>query len=294
MPEIITGLHIHLNTLFCQKIPKCCQSMLPPLANTLFDPDTTSCPAVARHLDFVDYAAEVPVHTHRKGQLIIALYGAVICRAENDIWIVPPDCAVWIPGGVPHSAKATWNAHLNYLFIEPGAAALPERCCTLAISGLIKELIARLTHEGVGYPPESHLARLSRVTLDELATMPQQKLSLPVSSHPKIRAMADALVSQPDDRSTFKTWAKRLALSERSLARLMLRETGLTFGRWRQQLQLIIALRELASGVSVQNVAANLGYESVNAFITMFKKTMGSTPAHYFAERKTSAHLTDI
>ena len=294
MPEIITGLHIHLNTLFRQKIPKCCQSMLPPLANTLFDPDATPCPAVARHLDFVDYAAEVPVHTHRKGQLIIALYGAVICRAENDIWIVPPDCAVWIPGGVPHSAKATWNAHLNYLFIEPGAVALPERCCTLAISSLIKELVARLTREGVEYPPESHPARLTRVTLDELATMPQQKLSLPVSSHPKIRAMADALVSQPDDRSTFKAWAKRLALSERSLARLMLRETGLTFGRWRQQLQLIIALRELASGVSVQNVAANLGYESVNAFITMFKKTMGSTPAHYFAERKTSAHLSDI
>ena len=82
---------------------------------------------MARHLDFVDYAAEVPVHTHRKGQLIIARYGAVSCYAENDIWIVPPDCAVWIPGGIPHSAKATWNAHLNYLFIEPGAAALPER-----------------------------------------------------------------------------------------------------------------------------------------------------------------------
>ena len=126
------------------------------------------------------------------------------------------------------------------------------------------------------------------MTLDELAAMPQQKLSLPVSAHPKIRAMADALVSHPEDRSTFKTWAKRLALSERSLARLMLRETGLTFGRWRQQLHLIIALRELASGVSVQNVAANLGYESVNAFITMFRKTMGSTPAHYFAGRRTT------
>ncbi|HCK0917745.1 TPA: AraC family transcriptional regulator, partial [Klebsiella michiganensis] len=54
------------------------------------------------------------------------------------------------------------------------------------------------------------------------------------------------------------------------------------------QLHLIIALRELASGVSVQNVAANLGYESVNAFITMFRKTMGSTPAHYFAGRRTA------
>ena len=55
----------------------------------------------------MDYTAEVPVHTHRKGQLIIARYGAVSCYAENDIWIVPPDCAVWIPGGIPHSAKAT-------------------------------------------------------------------------------------------------------------------------------------------------------------------------------------------
>lgn len=188
------------------------------LANTFFDPDSASSPAVARHIDFVDYAAEVPVHTHRKGQLIIALYGAVICRAENDIWIVPPDCAVWIPGGVPHSAKATWNAHLNYLFIEPGTAALPEKCCTLAISPLIKELVDRLTNEGVDYVPQSHVGRLTRVTLDELVTMPQKKLSLPVSANPKIRAMADALVSNPDDRSTFKVWAKRLALSGQTLS----------------------------------------------------------------------------
>ncbi len=98
--------------------------MLPPLANTLFDPDTTSCPAVARHLDFVDYAAEVPVHTHRKGQLIIALYGAVICRAENDIWIVPPDCAVWIPGGVPHSAKLP-GMRISTIFLS---SLEPPRC----------------------------------------------------------------------------------------------------------------------------------------------------------------------
>jgi len=51
---------------------------------------------------------------------------------------------------------------------------------------------------------------------------------------------------------------------------------------------LIIALRELASCVSVQNVAATFRYESVNAFITMFLKAMGSTPAHYLAERKNS------
>ena len=80
--------------------------MKPQLANTLYDPDATASPAVARHLDFVDYAAEVPVHTHRKGQLIIARYGAVSCYAENDIWIVPPDCAVWMN----RRKSFCWNA----------------------------------------------------------------------------------------------------------------------------------------------------------------------------------------
>ena len=116
------------------------------------------------------------------------------------------------------------------------------------------------------------------MTLDELAAMPQQKLSLPVSAHPKIRAMADALVSHPEDRSTFKAWAKRLALSERSLARLMLRETGLTFGRWRQRIRLHHARAQLEAGESVTAVALNCGYASVSAFIAAFKKLFGRTP----------------
>lgn len=77
-------------------------------------------------------------------------------------------------------------------------------------------------------------------------------------------------------------------MSERSLARLVATETGLSFGRWRQQLHLIVALRELASGATVQNVSDKLGYESVTAFITMFKKALGSTPGKYFANRRTS------
>src|SRR5207244_5587530 len=91
------------------------------------------------------------------------------------------------------------------------------------------------------------------------------------------------LSEDPSDRSTLAQWASRVALSESSLARLVARETGLTFGRWRQQLHLIVAIRELASGASVQQVSADLGYESVTAFITMFKKALGKPPAAYIS-----------
>ncbi|MES2450203.1 MAG: helix-turn-helix transcriptional regulator [Pseudomonadota bacterium] len=265
-----------------------------PVASSVFptfDPDRTDLPAVAHQLDFADHKGEVPQHVHRKGQLIIALHGAVTCTAKNEIWIVPPNCGVWIPGGVPHSARATENARLNYLFVEPGAASLPEECCTLLISPLIREMVDRLAREGGDYLSDSHAARLARVALDELVGMRRERFNLPVSGNPKIRAIAVALTVEPSDRSTLGEWAKRVAMSERSLARLMIAETGLTFGRWRQQLHLVIALRELASGATVQAVANALGYESVSAFITMFKKALGSTPTQYFTRLGSSPPL---
>ena len=30
-----------------------------------------------------------PVHQHRKGQLILALHGAITCTVENALWMVP-------------------------------------------------------------------------------------------------------------------------------------------------------------------------------------------------------------
>lgn len=264
---------------------------LPRSAVSVFDPDLTFLPAVAHKLDFTDHEAEVPLHVHRKGQLILALHGAVTCTAGNEIWIVPPNCGIWIPGGVPHSARATVNARLNYLFVEPGSAKLPANSCTLSVSPMIREMVERLAGERADYLPDSHAARIARVILDELAQMPHERFNLPISSHPKVRAMADALTIEPSDRRTLSDWAKKVAMSDRSLARLLIRETGLTFGRWRQQLHLVVALRELASGETVQNVAAKLGYESVNAFITMFKKSLGSTPAQYFSHRGRPPYL---
>lgn len=248
-----------------------------------FDPDTTRCPATARRLHFNEHETEIPVHRHRKSQLVLTLHGAVTCQVAGALWIVPPQCGVWIPGGMPHSNRATANARLCYLFTEPDAIALPQQCCTLSISPMVREMILHLADVPHDYGSGGHVDRLAGVLLDELALMPMEQLFLPVTDHAKIREMADALHANPADRSTIAQWAKRLAMSERSLARLVVAETGVSFGRWRQQLHLLIAVRELASGVTVQQVSADLGYESVTAFITMFKKALGKPPAKYLS-----------
>ena len=61
---------------------------------------------------------------------------------------------------------------------------------------------------------------------------------------------------------------------------------GMSFGRWRQQLHLMLAVKWLETDSSVQQVTEDLGYESAGSFVTMFRKALGSSPARYMAERR--------
>jgi len=93
-------------------------------------------------------------------------------------------------------------------------------------------------------------------------------------------------MTAPNDRSTVAQWASRYAMSERTLTRLIKKKTGMSFGRWRTQLHIIIAIQRLSSHYTVQQVSEELGYESVSAFITMFKKKLGESPKRYVNKKE--------
>jgi AraC-like DNA-binding protein len=56
----------------------------------------------------------------------------------------------------------------------------------------------------------------------------------------------------------------------------------MTFGKWRQQLRLMQAMRLLAEGEKVTHAALESGYSTPSAFISMFRKTLGTTPSRFF------------
>lgn len=218
----------------------------------------------------------------------MASRGGVTCRVPTGMWMVPPHCGVWVPGGMLHSNVATANARLFFLFIEPGTADLPNRCCTLSLSPLVRELIIEMADQSS--IAQANAETITTLLLSALSQMPVEHLHLPLTDEPRLGRIASAMVEDPADRSTVAQWAQRVALSENSLARLVQRETGLTFGHWRQQLQLIVAIRNLAAGSTVQQVSGDLGYESVSAFITMFKKALGTSPAKYLRDFERSSN----
>lgn len=250
-----------------------------------FDPDSATQWAFAMPVHAAEQDNESPTHRHHMGQLVLALRGGVTCSVPQGLWMVPPQCAVWIPGGVPHSNRVTANGRVCFLFVPADAPRLPTACCTLAITPLVRELVVHLANLAPADAAAPANRRLADVLMDQLSQMPTEHLHLPISDHPRLREIAGALNADPADRSTVAQWGKRVAMSERTLARLVQQEVGMSFGRWRQQLHIILALQRLSAGVSVQRTAEDLGYESVSAFITMFKKTLGKTPARYFADK---------
>ena len=248
-----------------------------------FNPDGQQEAALAFGINVNADEQRIPTNRHRKGQLILALTGAITSEVENARWMVPPHHAVWLPCMVAHSNHATPGAHLYFLFIEPGRVEMPETCCTLKISSLVLELIITLAARNHRERQDPATQRLVPVLLDELPRQPQMQLQLTISAHPKIRQMVESMEHAPEQRQTLTEWAQIFAMSERNLARLVVKETGLSFRRWRQQLQLILAVRLLISGHAVQHIAQTLGYDSTTAFITMFKKGLGQTPGRYLA-----------
>jgi AraC-like DNA-binding protein len=75
---------------------------------------------------------------------------------------------------------------------------------------------------------------------------------------------------------------KNAGAGKRTIERLFQKETGLTFGKWRQQLRLMQAMRLLAEGAKVTHAALEAGYSTPSAFISMFRKMLGTTPTSYF------------
>ena len=128
-------------------------------------------------------------------------------------------------------------------------------------------------------------SRLMAVLLDELGVAEVEDLHLPMPADLRLRRIIDIMMDAPADRGTLDAWAAKAGLGARTLGRLISRETGMSFGRWRQQRGVMLAVKWLAGGASIQQVAADLGYKSVPSFVTMFRKTLGISPGRYMAER---------
>lgn len=253
----------------------------------IVDPQEIPRAVSAFGLEYIGQGPEYEPHAHPKAELILTVRGLVTCDVAKGRWMVPPQCALWIPAEMSHKVRTVGEVELYCLFLDPGiVSGLPSECCTIAVSPLLRELVIAASRLPMLYDPNGPAGNLVVTMLNELATAPVEYLHLPMTNNPRLGKIADIFAINPSDRATVAEWAQRVAMSERSLSRLIMRETGVSFGRWRQQFQIMVALERLVDGEPVKTVALDLGYESTGAFIAMFKRALGMSPGKYLVGRR--------
>ncbi len=245
-------------------------------------------PIVAIATDYPD-AYHHPPHSHPRAQLVYAAEGVVIVTAEEGTWVAPPQRAVWILAGLAHATKMNGPVRFRTLFIDPKASpGLPATCTVVTVSPLLRELILRAMALPTLYDEGGAEGRLMAVILDEVRALPVTPLHLPSARDPRLLRVTESLLANPGDGRTIDAWAELAGASGRTLNRLFLKDTGMSFRDWRQQLRLLEAIAWLAEGRPVTTIALDLGYQSPSAFIATFRRVLGTTPAHYFRERNSA------
>ncbi len=216
------------------------------------DPDEARSPVVGWHHDSSD-AKSFPSHRHRRAQLMHVSAGVVVVTVDGGSWVVPPFRAVWIPGGLQHSARYPRGVALRHLYFDVEAIGMemPDRCVLLQLDPLAKELIKTVAEQ----PWEAGLsepgARLIAVLMDRLVAADRSDVHLPGGRDKRVLRVMSALIDDPSDQRSIEAMAAIASASARTLARLFKEDTGLTFGAWRQQLRLQAAIERMAAGQSI-------------------------------------------
>ena len=172
---------------------------------------------------------------------------------------------------------------MRTLYLKPRSARrLPRGCCVVHVSALLRELILHACTLGSLDRTIRWQGHLVQVIVNQLEAIRVVPLQLPNPLDPRALRVAKAVMDDPSDRRPLTALCRAAGTSKRTVERLFQTDVGMTFSKWRQQLRLMQAMRLLAEAAKVTHAALESGYSTPSAFISMFRKALGTTPTLYF------------
>lgn len=258
------------------------------LANdAFFSPEREARLAVYEAADrpAVGFSADYPaglvsgMHTHRRAQLIYAISGVMRVQMHSAQFVLPPSNALLLPADIVHSITMEGRVAMRQLFLHPETAcSVASAPRVMSVTPLLRELLVALCGEPPDWQPEgrgSHLVALIIGEIIRARTLPT-KLLLP--RDPRVRSLVRSILDRPGDRRGLDMWADDLGASARTIDRVFIRETGLSFGQWRLQARLNAAFVLLMTNGNIARIATEVGFASSSAFGVAFRRTFGLTP----------------
>lgn len=227
-------------------------------------------------------------HAHDEAMLLWSATATVTMSTPARDWLVPPGYGLWVPRGIEHTEKALQAGELCVILFSPDLCPISwTEPVGISVAPLLRELIVHLYAAEPDDPSRTHAEPL---VFDLLKPLPLNAIDVSMPTDPRIRTIAEQIIADPGDSRELTFWAHRVHAGVRTVSRLFLSETGLTFAQWRTHVRMRAAAQQLAEGRSVGATARAVGYRKPSAFIAAFRRSTGQTPGTYLH----SGAATDI
>jgi AraC-like DNA-binding protein len=257
-----------------------------PALDFTFDTDAFEAPASAHVQELVSFDTPEKIdmcfHTHKRGQLAFAIGGACLCYTPTAVWTVMPNQAFWLPAGLPHRMFHTEGASSGYLYLDNTVFPAFEGMCSVSLP---LYTLYGLMHLAEAEPDKAfygHNAKLFSVIIEEiLAQKAEPLMTLPLPKDERLLYVYRFMNEHPAERRTLEDWADFFHVSGKTFSRLVKSEIGVSFPQWVNRIQVLAAIQLLSHDRDVSWIAYELGFNSPNAFSTMFKRQVGMSPQMY-------------
>jgi AraC-like DNA-binding protein/mannose-6-phosphate isomerase-like protein (cupin superfamily) len=252
---------------------------------------------------FVDMRATIPVragtflyegenlvtgwHHHDLHQVEYALEGVAHVETGDARYLVPPQQAIWIPAGLEHCTTLQGRS-VAVFFDACMLVGVDGRAHVLAAAPVLREMMTYairwpIDRQGGDETAERFFEALVLLVRDWIDQ--EVPMCLPTSADPIVRAAMEYTQAHLMD-VTFLDVARGAGVSERTLRRRFLIETGATWQQYLHRSRLITAAVLLTqSRRSIMNVALEVGFDSVSAFSRAFCALAGENPSQYRRRR---------
>jgi AraC-like DNA-binding protein len=228
-----------------------------------------------------------PEHSHARGQLFALTRGLLVVEAGSERWMFPSQRCAWIPPNCRHAARSVGDVAGSMVHLSAEMCrGLPKLPCMFNSSELLFAMVNRILAWNVRQPLNPSKKHLIAMLREEIRQPEQQPLRLTIPREERLARVAAALLDDVGDDRTLEDWAHVAGMARRTFMRAFSGQVGMSFGRWRQQARLFAALEMLTQRKSVTEVAIAVGYDSVSAFIEMFRTMLGTTPQTYIRSRQ--------
>lgn len=220
--------------------------------------------------------------------LIYGIEGLFLLETELASWRLPPSRIAWVPAGTMVRATTIRQVRGTSVFFRPDFVHdVPSVLRVFSASPVVREMIKHARRWTVESQESDEGRERFFLTLLDLCRVQMKadgQLSLPKAVSEDLTKVLDYTRAHLAEALQVEDVARIAAMSPRTLMRRLNAEVHMTWGQYLQRARMLRAMEHLARGMTVTEAALEVGYSSIPAFSTAFRKLTELTPTEYRAQ----------